>query len=165
VRPDWVDSDSLLSAKQLIAESADGTRRTLKVVRARRTPKGILVLLEGIADRTAAEALKGQHVGVSRAALPRLKEGEYYLCDLVGLDVLGPSGAVGRVVGVEMYPSVDAAVIETDAGELLEQPLLEEWIEEVNVLARRLVLSSLDGLIEVPRGSSADEDAYRDESA
>jgi 16S rRNA processing protein RimM len=153
VRPDWAESSSLVEARQLVLEK-EQERRVLDVVRSRKTPKGILVLLAGVSDRTAAEGLRGYRVGVSRGELPGLAEGEYYLSDLVGLEVVGPEGRVGVVLEVQIYPSVDAIVIETTDGGKLEQPLLDEWISNVDLTGRTVVLSSLDGLIEVPRASA-----------
>ena len=51
--------------------------------------EGLVVLLDGVPDRTAAEAMKGLLVGAPRAALPKTEEGEFYWVDLVGLDVIG----------------------------------------------------------------------------
>src|SRR5262249_7290243 len=117
---------------------------------ARPTPKGVLLSLGGVHDRTAAESLQGWHVSVERAALPPLEEGEYYLCDLVGAEVLGPGGArLGRVVDLRIYPSIDALLIERAEGGFAEQPLVEPWLEGVDVAARQVVLSSTDGWLEV----------------
>jgi 16S rRNA processing protein RimM len=157
VRPDWPDSRGLLDAREVVLEAADGRRESFVVTRQRPTPKGILILLKGIADRTAAESRRGNTVSVPRGALPSLAEGEYYLCDLVGLEVFCEGGAVGRVVEVQMYPSVDAIVIETPAGDRAEQPLLDEWVEQVDLKSARILLRSLDGLIEVPGASRASE--------
>ena len=153
VRPDWPESRGLLDAEEVVLESADGRRERCKVTRSRQTPKGVLMLLAGITDRDAAEARRGHTVSVPRGALPSLADGEYYLCDLVGLEVFGAEGLIGHVVEVQMYPSVDAVVIQTPAGEWVEQPLLDEWVEHVDLAARRIVLASLGGLIDVPRGA------------
>jgi 16S rRNA processing protein RimM len=155
VRPDWSDSRGLLDASQVMLESAEGRRQSFGVTRARQTPKGTLMLLAGVSDRDAAEALRGQTVSVPRESLPSLAEGEYYLCDLVGLSVCGTDGPIGNVVEVQMYPSVDAIVIETPTGERLEQPLLDQWVERVELKERRITLASQDGLIEVPRAPGA----------
>ena len=47
--------------------------------------KDAVARFEGIADRSAAEALRGSLVEVDRSALPPLDEGEYYHADLIGL--------------------------------------------------------------------------------
>ena len=61
-----------------------GTERRLLNVRD--GGKAAIARFEGVADRSAAEALRGSLVEVDRSALPPLEEGEYYHSDLVGLD-------------------------------------------------------------------------------
>ena len=58
-----------------------------------RSRGGILGEAEGIADRNAAEALRGTELFVPRAALPDLGPDEFYHTDLEGLDVLHADGA------------------------------------------------------------------------
>ncbi len=72
---------------------------------------GVVVWLEGVSDRTAAEALKGMLVGAPREALPATGEDEYYWADLIGLDVVTASGeSLGKVAGL----------IETGANDVLQ---------------------------------------------
>lgn len=62
---------------------------------------GIVVLLDGVDDRTAAEAMKGVLVGAPREALPETDEDEYYWADLIGLDVINTAEErLGKVVGL-----------------------------------------------------------------
>jgi 16S rRNA processing protein RimM len=70
-----------------------------------------------IADRTAAEGLRGQLVTVPRTALPPLEAGEYYHADLVGLPCEDASGApLGTVVAVENFGAGDLLEIEKPDG-------------------------------------------------
>lgn len=140
-------------------ESETGEVEVHRVIRSRLTPKGVLMQLAGITDRDAAEARRGRTVLVKRDVLPKLTDGEYYLCDLVGLEVYSPEGHVGTVIDVQMYPSVDSMTIETPSGGTLEQPLLDEWIQKVDAAAGRITLASLDGAIEGgASASSADRE-------
>lgn len=71
---------------------------------------GVVVLLDGVADRSAAEALKGMLVGAPHDCLPATDEGEYYWADLIGLKVVNTAGeALGRV----------ESLIETGANDVL----------------------------------------------
>jgi 16S rRNA processing protein RimM len=158
VRPDWEQSRGLLEAREIVLESDSGERESRSVRSSRQTPKGVLLSLEGIGDRDQAEARRGFAVLVRREVLPALADGEYYLCDLVGATVECPDGPVGQVVEIQMYPSVDAIVIEAADGARFEQPLLDEWIARVEPKARRVELVSRDGLIEVPRARPAARD-------
>ena len=68
---------------------------------------------KGIADRSAAEALRGSLVEIDRDQLPPLEEGEYYHADLVGLPCVDESGnALGTVVAVENFGAGDLLEVE-----------------------------------------------------
>ena len=62
---------------------------------------GVVVLLDGIADRSAAETMKGILVGAPREALPTTEKNEFYWTDLIGLDVINTADErLGKVVGL-----------------------------------------------------------------
>lgn len=62
---------------------------------------GVVVLLDGVDDRTVAEAMKGFLVGAPREALPQTDEDEFYWADLIGLEVTNSAGErLGKVVGL-----------------------------------------------------------------
>ena len=62
---------------------------------------GVVVLLDGVADRTTAESMKGILVGAPREALPTTEKNEFYWTDLVGLAVINTADErLGKVVGL-----------------------------------------------------------------
>jgi 16S rRNA processing protein RimM len=87
--------------RDAVLVAPDGTRRHARV-RARPGPGGRLVAaLEGVGDRTAAEALRGFEVHVPASALPPLEEGTWYHRDLLGLPVRTDTGReLGRLVEI-----------------------------------------------------------------
>ena len=105
-------SDSLARHYRLYV---GGTERRLLEVRD--AGKGAIARFEGIADRTAAEALRGSLVEVGRAALPPLGEGEYYHADLIGIPCVDrESKPLGTVVAVENFGAGDLLEVEDDRG-------------------------------------------------
>ena len=99
-------SDSLdsLSAQKIV--DVGGT--PLRLLSVRPAGKAAVARFEGIADRGAAEALRGSLVEIDRAALPPLAEGEYYHTDLIGLPCVDGAGApVGSVAAVENFGAGD----------------------------------------------------------
>ncbi len=92
-----------------------GREFALEAVRA--AGKGAIASLGGIADRSAAEELRGALVEVERSSLPPLSEGEYYYADLIGLPCVDREGAVvGTVAAVENYGAGDLLEVEVPAG-------------------------------------------------
>lgn len=79
--------------------------------------KTAIARFEGISDRSAAEALRGQLVEIDRDRLPQLEEGEYYHADLVGLPCVDEAGkALGTVVAVENFGAGDLLEVEKTDG-------------------------------------------------
>jgi 16S rRNA processing protein RimM len=144
----WPGSDALGRVSHVVVCRADEPDRVFGVQAVRGSPPSLVVKLVGIDDRTQAEALCGATVAVDRAELGALAPNEFYLADLVGAEVLVGDELVGTVVEVRPYPSVDVMVIETDGGKLVEQPLVDQFLEEVDVARGRVRLSSADGLFE-----------------
>jgi 16S rRNA processing protein RimM len=105
-------AESLSRHKKLYVGGAE--RRLLSV---REAGKMAVARIEGIADRSAAEALRGSLVEVDRSALPPLEEGEYYHADLIGLAAVDGDGvAVGTVSAVENFGAGDLLEIEDASG-------------------------------------------------
>ena len=77
---------------------------------------GAIARFAEVADRTAAEKLRGTALSVLRSALPPLGEGEYYYADLIGLPAVSTSGEdLGSCVAVETFGAGDVLEIERPA--------------------------------------------------
>ena len=76
------------------AAGATDTPETRRVLQAQSEKQSLLVALEGIADRDAAQRLCGWEILVGRAALPAAGERQYFREDLVGCTVRNGEGAV-----------------------------------------------------------------------
>lgn len=93
----------------------NGTPRRL--LSAGGTAKSPIARLEGVTDRSAAEALRGTLIEVERDALPALEEGEYYHSDLLGLACFDREGTpVGTVAAVENFGAGDLLEVELASG-------------------------------------------------
>lgn len=140
------DSDVLFNQRSVQLVRQDWSRWFV-VVSAQRERRDALLTLDGIADRDAAECLRGCEVHAPRAALPRPGRDEYYLADLQQLSVVTADGAdLGRVVRVHEYPSIVCLEIRYN-GQTLEVPLLDRYVVDVDVEAERAVVDHLDELV------------------
>jgi 16S rRNA processing protein RimM len=109
-----------------------------EVQQVRLVPEGALVVLAGVEDRDAAEALRGLEVIVDRAELPPLGEDEIYLADLEGCEVLTSTGrSLGRVHEVlDVGPHATLVIRDPEVERLL--PYVPDFIVGVDLEQRRL---------------------------
>jgi 16S rRNA processing protein RimM len=116
-------AQGLESLKRHKAVKVGGRTLTLASLKDAKQP---IARFAEVADRSAAEALRGQLVTIPRAALPPLEEGEYYHSDLIGLPCESPSGdALGTVVAVENFGAGDLVEIERPDGRKALVPFRE----------------------------------------
>lgn len=94
--------------------NASGTKAyTLHVLRV--TDKGIVARIDGVTDRNAAEALRGQELYVDRAKLPPPNSEEFYHADLIGLSAMASDGTqFGKIISVQNFGAGDLLEIRKD---------------------------------------------------
>jgi 16S rRNA processing protein RimM len=141
------DESALFDVHDVTAVLENGSERSLRLAKARPSGRFAVVHFEGVGDRDQAVALRGARLFVERSALPPLADGEYYLVDLVGLEVRGPEGKIGEVLQVSVNPSVNSVSVKLADGRVADVPLLPHWVRRVSVEERVLELSTLDALI------------------
>jgi 16S rRNA processing protein RimM len=112
--------------------------RNMNVVARRGTADHPIVVVEGVGDRTAAEALRGEAIAVPRAVLGALDEGEFLVDDLVGCEVVDGERPVGRVSDVLLLPSADTLEVERAGGEPLLVPLVGDAVRSVDTAGARI---------------------------
>jgi 16S rRNA processing protein RimM len=134
---------------------------SLKVVRV--TPKGVVARVDGVLDRTAAEKLKGLKLYIERSKLPSAGEDEFYLADLIGLQVVDPSGAeLGHVLAVPNFGAGDLLEIRRKNSIQTDLvPLTKSCVPTVD-LERGLVVVVMP---EFSEGSEHDEEPDDDPSS
>jgi 16S rRNA processing protein RimM len=122
------------------------------VIEATRWHSGrLLVRFEGVADRTAAEALRSTMLVVDSgtSAAPQDPE-EFWDHDLIGMDAVGTDGAlIGQITDVLHPPGSDLLVIGRPEGAELLVPFVAEFVPRVDLSAGRAVISPPEGLLEL----------------
>ncbi len=102
-----------------------------KVLSARSDASAAYLSLSGIADRNAAELLRGKEVEALRSDAPALEEGRYYIVDVIGCAVVTEAGErLGEIADVlsahtdiyvlrdgekeQMFPAAEGVVTDVD---------------------------------------------------
>ena len=120
-----------------------GRRR--RISRVRETPRGFLVDLEGVGDRSEAAAFKGEELLLDRRELDAIEEGEFYVGDLVGLTAVDNAGEIlGTVEETFETPAHEILVVRKE-GDVLYVPFTLEHVPEVDLDARRVVVRPPEG--------------------
>ena len=134
-----------------VSLDTDPPERGPLVVTAARWHSGrLLVRFDGVADRNAAEALRGTNLVVDSQTSLAGDEGDYWDHDLVGLTVVDLRGTVVGVVTEVLHPP-GPAVLAVDrgvAGEVLV-PFVTEIVPTVDMSAGRVVIDPPEGLLDL----------------
>ncbi len=154
VAPDATEPAALLKAPTwwLQPPPLRGSARRLELPRrlARRHGQSVVALLEGVAGRDQAEALRGWSIHLRREDFPPPAADEFYWVDLIGCEVSNREGvALGHVLGLldsgaqsvlrlRRPPSQASDPSPTQGGERLI-PFVDAYIVSVDLQARRIV--------------------------
>ncbi len=106
----------------------------------------VIARIDGIADRNAAETLKGRRLYAPREALPAIEaEDEFYASDLIGLAVEDESGkSYGKVADVQDYGAGPMLVITGGAngGETaFDLPFADGFVPAVDLKGGKIVIA------------------------
>jgi 16S rRNA processing protein RimM len=140
-------SEGALSQVKVVALRREGGEaEERRVEEARAQGRIWAVKVEGVSDRSAAEAWVGAEVLADRDVLGEAGEGRYWWTDLEGLPVVTASGeAVGRVTGLYETGAADVLVVTGERGERLVP--LAPYVE-VDLEGRRIVVDPPEGLLD-----------------
>ena len=145
------DSPALYSPGRRLGIRAPGKpERSVEVKTCRPHQGRLLLTIDGVTDRDAADALRGMEIVVPADEMPDLDEGEVYLHELVGFDVVLVDGAtVGVLEGFLDVPGQDLWVIRSPEGKEILLPAHEETVPEIDMDGRRIVINPPPGLLEL----------------
>lgn len=121
----------------------DAKGRTYEIAAFRVSKPGEAVIaFKGIADRNAAEALKGTELFVKRDALPKTDEEEFYHADLIGLEAFDADGRqVGKVAAIHNFGAGDVIVIARGDGEEVLLAFTRETVPVIDIAGGRIAIA------------------------
>ncbi len=130
--------DALVDFPVWWLNTADGWREH-KLAEWEMHSKGLVALLENVADRTAAEMLKGIEVGVPRELLPDTRGKTFYWADLVGLEVVNKQNeSLGKIDSLLETGANDVLVVKGNVERLI--PYVDEIIIDIDLDAKRVTV-------------------------
>jgi len=118
--------------------------------------KGQVILkLETVDTTEAAGRLRGQDIEIHRDQLRPLPEGEYYLFQIIGLEVRTITGEhLGRVTGIETGLANDTYIVSGDGEEYLI-PAINDVIQTIDITAGQMIIEPMTGLLTLNQKKTA----------
>ncbi len=96
-----------------------------------------------------AGELAGLNVYADRKDLPPLEAGEYYLHDLVGLEVTTPGNEVlGTMKDIYSAPASDILVVARPGGKDALIPAVPAFVEGVDMVEGRVIVRPIEGMLD-----------------
>lgn len=154
IRPSTNSPDLLLDVRTVRVELPKEPDAVLKLRNVRVDKRMVLMTFNGLSDRTSVEYLEGAKLFCKEAELLPLEEEEFWVSDLVGMEVFTTGGArVGTVVSVvstgsdilEVRGEGDYAAAE---GKTILVPFVKDIVPTVDMSGRRIEVIEIPGLLE-----------------
>ena len=108
----------------------------------------VLIKFKGINTVEQAETLRNSYLEVDRAQAIPLNEGEYFIADLIGLEVYSDEGKlIGKVDDIYNTGANDIYVVKDDLGKQTLLPGIKDVIKNVDLEKGQIIVHLIPGLI------------------
>ena len=108
----------------------------------------VILKFRGIDNINDIEKYKGKRLLVDREHAVKLKKDEYFIADMIGMDVFTEEGELfGALKDVMETGANDVYVIEMTDGKEVLVPAIKQCILDVDIENRKMVIHLLEGLV------------------
>ena len=150
ILPYSASPEALFSSKRWYLQPAEKGAKTfsgtalLRIREAKEHADAVVACAQEVADRNAAEALRGARIYVPRSSFPTPDQDEYYWVDLLGLEVVNREGlTLGTVKDLmSTGPQTVLVVGYEEDGKAHERiiPFVSAYIDGVDMPGRRITV-------------------------
>ena len=143
----WCNSEKDLASLDRVFILESSAYREYKVKKASVFKQFVIFELDGISDMDLAMMQKGKTLYAAREDFD-LEEGEFFLADLIGLDVIDvDNGTVyGKISEIINRGASDIYVVRTDNGERMI-PAVDEFVKKIDV-EKGLFVRPIEGMLD-----------------
>ncbi len=108
-----------------------------------------ILKFEGIDNINDIEKYKGRDLLITREQAVPLKKDEYFICDLIGCQVVTEDGrVVGELTEVLQTAANDVFVVQPEGKKELLVPYIEDCVKEVSIEEKKITVVLLPGMEE-----------------
>jgi len=134
-------TDHFLKLKEFVLKK-DGKVKTLAVESIKASGSTVFVKLKGIDSPEIGKTYSGWEIWVPEELAAKLSDGEYYLKDLNGCNLVNTGKILGRIIGISENSINDLLEVKTETG-IYIIPFKNEYIGEVNIDSGTVELTAL----------------------
>lgn len=121
-----------------------------RIEKARYQKNLVILKFKGIDDINDVEQYKGAELWIDREDGAELKEGEYYIADIIGMKVISEDGTeLGSIRDVLETGANDVYIVERSGKKDLLIPAIKECILDVNIEDNIMTIHLMDGLLDL----------------
>lgn len=108
----------------------------------------VLLKFKGIDSVEGAEKLRNSYIEIERKDAIPLEEGEYFIADLLGLDVYLDTGEkLGVLDDIFNNGSSDIYVVKNELGKQFLLPYIDEVVKKIDLQNGKIIVHLIDGLV------------------
>ena len=149
VFPTTDDVTRFKKLKEVILEEKRG-QRTLAIEQVKFFKNMVILKFKEFNNINEVEKYKNAELYVTREDAIDLEEGEYFICDLIGLDVVDEdSNVIGKLTDVLQSAANDVYEITDNSGKTHLFPAIKECVLNVNLDEGRMYVHVMKGLMDL----------------
>lgn len=137
----------VLNGAKVIVENSIGVQKLYTVLNAERINSKIIIMeLDGITSVNEAKKLIECKIFLKREQLGDISEGEFYLVDIIDMEVITEDGEkIGKVCDVFTTAAHDIYVVQDGENEIMI-PAVDEFVKEVNFEKKIITVNLIEGM-------------------
>ena len=148
VYPTTDDVGRFKKLKEVILDTGK-EQRTLEIAGVKFFKNMAILKFKGIDNINDIEKYKGKDLLVTREHAVPLKKDEYFICDLIGCQVVTEEGAeVGELTEVLQTAANDVFVVEGAGKKEVLVPYINDCVKEVSIEEKKITVTLLPGMME-----------------
>lgn len=113
-----------------------------KIMQLRDAGDFVFLRFSGVTNRNEAEALKGKFISIDRVNAIDLQEGEYFIVDLIGSEIVTVNGEkLGVIKDISSFGSADVIEAEGERGKF-GFPFLNKLVFKIDIEAKLFIVKA-----------------------
>lgn len=143
----WTNTPDVFEDIEYVYVKNQNEEKKLHIKNVKYQKNNIIVKFLELNDISEAELLKNSVVMTDREQLGELDDGEYYIADLIGCEVVSEAGEVyGKLSDVLPTGSNDVYVVKREAKRDLLIPVIDDVVIDVDIDIKKITVRLMEGL-------------------